>query len=182
MKWGGVVVYLASLFLLYLSSGFEVALTIASVSLSVMYVWTVILWLIGRKDRNAWKIANCFLAVDLVVIFVSFFLIKPLATALLLGILLILSGSLLLVVYGLRRGPAIENADLRLRWFGVLLLGFFSLNPLIEGISTYNWIEGIGAVLLAVGGYLTFEDMKTSIQSKQKHRNEERQSKGLLER
>lgn len=92
MKWGGVVVYLASLFLLYLSSGFEVALTIASVSLSVMYVWTVILWLIGRKDRNAWKIANCFLVVDLVVIFVSFFLIKPLATALLLGILLVLSG------------------------------------------------------------------------------------------
>ena len=163
MEWKGVIVYSASLFLLYFSSGIEVALTIASVSLSVMYVWTMILWLIRREDRNAWKIANAFLAANLIAILASFFVIKPLAAALLLGILLVLSGFILLVVYGLRKGPAIENADLRLRWFGVLLLGFFSLNPFIEGISTHNWIEGIGAVLLVFGGYLMFEDVKNTL-------------------
>ena len=151
MKWGGVIVYSASLFLLYFSSGVEVALTIASVSLSVMYVWTMLLRLIRRKDRNVWKIANGFLAANLIVILASFFVIKPLAAALLLAILLTLLGFILLVVYGLRKGPAIENADSRLRWFGVLLLGFFSLNSLIEGISTHNWIEGIAPVLLVLG-------------------------------
>ena len=163
MKWKGIAIYSASLFLLYLSSGVEVALTIASVSLSVMYVWTVILWLIGRKDRNVWKIANGFLAANLIAILASLFVIKPIAAALLLAILLALSGFILLVVYGLRKGPAIENADLRLRWFGVLLLGFFSLDPFIESISTHNWIEGIAAVLLVVGGYLMFGEVRISI-------------------
>jgi len=78
-------------------------------------------------------------------------------------VLLVLSGFILLVVYGLRKGPAIENADLRLRWVGVLLLGFFSLNPFIEGISTHSWIEGIAAVLLVFGGYLMFEELRASI-------------------
>ena len=163
MEWKGVIVYSASLFLLYFSSGIEVALTIASVSLSVMYVWTMILWLIRREDRNAWKIANCFLVVNLIAILASLFVIKPITAALLLALLLVLSGFLLLVAYGLRKGPAIENADSRLRWFGVLLLGFFSLNPFIEGISTHNWIEGIGAVLLVFGGYLMFEDVKNTL-------------------
>ncbi|WP_297067487.1 hypothetical protein [Thermococcus sp.] len=168
MEWKGVITYSASLFLLYLSSGVKVALTITSVSLSVMYVWTIILWLIRREDRNAWKIANCFLVVNLIAILASVFVIKPLAATLLLVVLLVLSGFILLVVYGLRKGPAIENADFRLRWFGVLLLGFFSLNPFIEGISTHNWIEGIGAVLLVFGGYLMFEEVRTSIrESKQ---------------
>ncbi len=174
MKWKGVIVYPASLFLLYLSSGVKVALTITSVSLSVMYVWTMILWLIRREDRNAWKIANCFLVVNLIAILASLFVIKPITAALLLALLLVLSGFLLLVAYGLRKGPAIENADSRLRWFGVLLLGFFSLNPFIEGISTHNWIEGISTVLLVLGGYLMFEEMRTSIQSRQKHCNEEK--------
>ncbi len=163
MKWKGIAIYSASLFLLYFSSGIGVTLTITSVSLSVMYVWTMILWLIRREDRNVWKIANGFLAANLIAILASLFVIKPIATALLLGILLVLSGFILLVAYGLRKGPAIENADSRLRWFGVLLLGFFSLNPLIEGISTHNWIEGVSAVLLVVGGYLMFEELRASI-------------------
>ena len=166
MEWKGIAIYSASLFLLYLSSGVEVAITIASVSLSVMYVWTMLLWLIRRKDRNVWKIANGFLAANLVAILASFFLIKPLAAALLLAILLALSGFILLVAYSLRKGPAIESADSRLRWFGVLLLGFFSLNPFIEGISTHNWIEGTSTVLLVLSGYLMFEEMRTSIQNR----------------
>ncbi|NJE06280.1 hypothetical protein E3E36_09020 [Thermococcus sp. M36] len=168
MKWKGVIVYSTSLFLLYFSSGIEVALAIASVSLSVMYVWTMILWLIRREDRNTQKAANGFLTANLIAILASVFVIKPLAATLLLVVLLVLSGFILLVVYGLRKGPAIGNADFRLRWFGVLLLGFFSLNPFIEGISTHNWIEGIGAVLLVFGGYLMFEEVRTSIrESKQ---------------
>ncbi|WP_297464738.1 hypothetical protein [Thermococcus sp.] len=169
MKWKGVIVYSTSLFLLYFSSGIDVAITLASVSLSVMYVWTMILWLIRRReDRNTQKIANGFLAANLIAILASVFVIKPLAATLLLVVLLVLSGFMLLVVYGLRKGPAIEKADSRLRWFGVLLLGFFSLNPFIEGISTHNWIEGISAVLLVVGGYLIFEEVRTSIrESKQ---------------
>ena len=163
MGWKGVIVYSTSLFLLYFSSGIEVALTIASVSLSVMYVWTTILWLISREDRNAWKIANAFLGANLIAILTSFFIIKPLAAALLMVVLLVLSGFILLVVYDLKKGPAIENADLRLRWVGVLLLGFFSLNPFIEGISTHSWIEGIAAVLLVFGGYLMFEELRASI-------------------
>ncbi|WP_297489458.1 hypothetical protein [Thermococcus sp.] len=77
------------------------------------------------------KLQTVFLAANLVAILASLIVIKPTAAALLLTILLVLSGFILLVGYGLRKGPAIENADSRLRWFGVLLLGFFSLDPFI---------------------------------------------------
>ena len=69
MKLKGVGVYLVSLFLLYKRAGIDVALTLTSVSLSVMYVWTAILWLIRGKEKSQLRASSWFLVVNLVVIF-----------------------------------------------------------------------------------------------------------------
>lgn len=160
MKLKGVGVYLVSLFLLYKRAGIDVALTLTSVSLSVMYVWTAILWLIRGKEKSQLRASNSFLVVNLVIIFAGALIAGVTLAALLLIILLVLSGFILLAQYGLRKELPAKNAEVRLRWFGVLLLGFFSLNPLIEGISARNWIEAIAAIMLVFAGYMMFEDLR----------------------
>jgi len=52
MKWTGIVSYIISLFLLYVSTDIKVALTLASVILSVLYVWVVLLWMVSRKNAG----------------------------------------------------------------------------------------------------------------------------------
>lgn len=157
MRWVGIGIYLISLFLLYVSTDVKVALTLASVSLSVLYVWVVILWMIRCKNAGGLPTpAKILLLANLAVILVSVFFIGTVGAALLLAVLLVLHGFVLLVRYGLSRGPVAQNADSKLRYFGVLLLGFFSLNPFFEGISSSNWLEVIGAVMLVGAGYLLF--------------------------
>ncbi|NJE61898.1 hypothetical protein [Thermococcus sp. 21S7] len=164
MKWAGIVIYLISLFLLYVSTDIKVALTLASVSLSVLYVWVVILWMIRRKNAGGLPTpAKILLLVNLAVILVSVFFIGAVGAALLLVVLLVLHGFVLLVRYGLSRGPVAQDADLRLKYFGILLLGFFSLNPLIEGVSTSNWIEVSASVILIFGGYLMFGEVRNTL-------------------
>ncbi|WP_297092052.1 hypothetical protein [Thermococcus sp.] len=163
MKWIGVVIYFASLFLLYISAGMDVAITLASVSLSVVYVWTAILWRALHKKERFPKLIHLVLLANLILIFISAFVMVPLGAILLLIILLALFGFVLLMRYGLSRWSVVPDADLRLKYFGILLLGFFSLNPLIEGVSTSNWIEAIASVMLIFGGYLMFEEARTPI-------------------
>lgn len=53
MKWKGLSVYLASLFLLYLSTqDIRVPLMFASMSLSLMYIWTVVLWMVLHPEEQ----------------------------------------------------------------------------------------------------------------------------------
>ncbi|WP_099209389.1 hypothetical protein [Thermococcus henrietii] len=167
MKWVGIVIYLISLFLLYVSTEIKVALTLASVSLSVLYVWVVILWMIRCKNAGGLPTpAKILLLANLAVILVSVFFIGTVGAILLLVVLLVLHGFMLLVRYGLSRGPVAQNADSRLRYFGVLLLGFFSLNPFIEGVSTSNWIEVSASVLLIFGVYLMFGEVRNTLRRK----------------
>jgi len=168
MRWAGVVVYLVSFFLLYASAGIKVALTLASVSLSVLYVWVAMLGMLHHRGMNHSNFARTLLVVNLAVIFVSVLIIGLTGAGLLLLILLALQGFVLLVRYGLSKGPVTQNSDSRLRYFGILLLGFFSMNPFIEGIRASNWIEAIAAVTLVAGGYLMFEEFNEFINENQK--------------
>ncbi len=95
--------------------------------------------------------------INLAVILTSAFVIGLMMAVLLFVIFAVLHGFVLLVDYGLSRGPVAPSADSRLKYFGILL-GFFSMNPFIEGIRASNWIEAIAAVTLVVGGYLMFEN------------------------
>lgn len=53
MKWKGLSVYLASLFLLYLSTqDIRVPLMFASMSLSLMYIWTAVLWMVLHPEEQ----------------------------------------------------------------------------------------------------------------------------------
>ncbi|WP_457742400.1 hypothetical protein [Thermococcus sp.] len=159
MKWVGIVAYLVSFFLFYASAGIRVTLTLASVSLSVLYVWIVMLEMISCRKSPS-NPTKRLLLVNLAVIFASAFVVGLAGAVLLLLILLVLHGFVLLARYGLRKDPVAQNADSRLRYFGVLLLGFFSLNPFIEGISSSNWVEVIAAVMLVTSGYFVFEGNK----------------------
>ena len=162
MKALNITIYFASLFLLYISAGMGVAITLASVSLSVLYVWIVILEMISCRKSPS-NLTKRLLLVNLAVIFASAFVVGLAGAVLLLVILLVLQGFVLLARYGLRKGPAVQDADLRLKYFGILLFGFFSLNPLIEGVSASNWIEAIASVILIFDGYLIFEEVKNTL-------------------
>ncbi|GAB6136607.1 hypothetical protein JCM16307_21560 [Thermococcus prieurii] len=123
--------------------------------------------MVSRKNAGGLSTpAKILLLVNLAVILVSVFFIGTVGAALLLAVLLVLHGFVLLVRYGLSRGPVAQNADSRLRYFGVLLLGFFSLNPSIEGVSTSNWIEVSASVLLIFGVYLMFEEVRNTLRGK----------------
>ena len=163
MKGMGIVVYIVSLFLLYLSTDLKMTLTLASVSLSVLYVWTLILWMVAHRSRRFPAFIKAILPANLAVILTSAFVIGLKGAVLLFVILSVLYGFVLLVNYGLRRGSVVPNASSRLKYFGILLLGFFCMNPLIEGVLTSNWIEVFAVVMLVFGGYLMFEEIKNGI-------------------
>lgn len=163
MKGMGIVVYIVSLFLLYPSTDLKVALILASVSLSVLYVWTLILWMVAHRSRRFPAFIKAILPANLAVILTSAFVIGLKGAVLLFVILSVLYGFVLLVNYGLRRGSVVPNASSRLKYFGILLLGFFCMNPLIEGVLTSNWVEVFAVVMLVFGGYLMFEEIKNGI-------------------
>ena len=163
MKWRGIIAYFVSLFLLYISTGIDATFTLASVSLSVLYVWTVLLRMALHGKKKLPDLVNLLLLVSLSLIVVNAFVIGLTGAILLLIILLVLQGFVLLMRHGLNRKPVARNVDSRLKYFGILLLGFFSLNPFVEGVSTSNWIEAIASVMLVVGGYLMFEDVKNTL-------------------
>ncbi|NJF25579.1 hypothetical protein [Thermococcus sp. Bubb.Bath] len=160
MRYWGVLTYVPSIFLLYIATDLKVALTLTSVSLSVLYVWTKILWLIQRKEKGKLKVSNGFLVANLLVILAGALIVSVTLAVLLLVIFLALYGFILLVLYGLRKEPPAENAELRLKWFGVLLLGFFSLNPFIEGVSASNWVEAVAVIMIVCAGYVMFEGLR----------------------
>ncbi|MDK2913239.1 MAG: hypothetical protein PWQ79_154 [Thermococcaceae archaeon] len=160
MRYWGILTYVLSLLFVYIATDLRVTLTLASVTLSVIYVWTTILWMIRGKKKISERPSNVFLVTNITIILTGALIVGVTLAALLLAILLALSGFILLAQYGLRKEPPAKNAEVRLRWFGVLLLGFFSLNPLIEGVSTSNWSEAIAAIMLVFAGYIMFEDLR----------------------
>ncbi len=163
MRGIGTTFYLTSLFILYIATDIKVFLTLTSVSLSVLYVWTVLLEMISSGIKCCSKLTRLLLSSNLIVIAVSVFVIGYLG-AILLGIIFVaLLSFILLARYALSRKPTIPKADSRLRYFGVLLLGFFSLNPLREGTFTHNWMEVVASVMLIISGYLIFEEIRNMI-------------------
>jgi len=98
--------------------------------------------------------------INLAVILTSAFVIGLMMAVLLFVIFAVLHGFVLLVDYGLSRGPVAPSADSRLKYFGILL-GFFSMNPLIEGLSTSNWVEAFAALTLVAGDTSCLKIRKT---------------------
>lgn len=111
----------------------NVAITLSSVSLSVLYVWTLILWMVTHRSGGLPVLAKGLLITNLAVILTSAFVIRLKGAVLLFVILSVLHGFVLFVSYGLSRRSVAPSADSRLRYFGILLLGFFCMNPIIEG-------------------------------------------------
>ena len=62
---------------------------------------------------------------------------------LILIILLVLSSFVVIVRYGLSRGQVTQNVTSRLKYFRILLLGLFSVNPFVKGVLTSNGIEAM---------------------------------------
>jgi peptidoglycan/LPS O-acetylase OafA/YrhL len=107
------------------------------------------------------KFTNSLLLGSLALIAAGTLVIGVKGAVLLLAILLVLSSFVLMARHGANRNTVTRNADLRLRYFGIILLGFFSFNPFSEGIITGNWIESVASIALVISGYLIFEEYRT---------------------
>ncbi|ASJ10666.1 hypothetical protein A3L12_04815 [Thermococcus sp. P6] len=167
MRLRGLVVYLASLFLLYVSiRDVGRVLVFVSMSLSGLYVWAIVLWMVLRYPEEEYPgLIHIILGADLITIFASAFFIGVVKAIYLLMMLAALHTFVLLTDYGLCKGRLASNGESRI-WrvtplFLVMILGpFFML-----GVYENNWGLAVGSLVAALGMYLLFVDLREEFSS-----------------